>query len=248
MTREISTPSDLARSWEEAIRYWRSWVLDPSRLPGYAATSSTYPKTFRFAQDNFAMVRADANGLCIFLHRTDLYRTVKVCALGCEGNNEVAVSDHITSIESGHIGQLRLRLILDRFQITGSHGTHQCLVFAPLGPTLHDIRKSLETRDLETEVAQFSMYAVLHGLDFLHQVGVVHTGKRPKALGHRRKCSQLTRRVQIYHWTISFLVSQTTRSFPQSRKVNRTLPPRARFCRTEPYISRGESALARSGR
>ncbi|KAK7993138.1 protein kinase [Apiospora marii] len=107
--------------------------------------------------------------------RNNVYQTVKVCVLGCEESDEVAISDHITSIESGHIGKQRLRLVLDRFQITGSHGPHQCLVFAPLGPTLDDIRESLKPSTLQKEVIQFGMYAVLHGLDFLHQAGVVHT-------------------------------------------------------------------------
>ncbi|KAK7934577.1 hypothetical protein PG985_000072 [Apiospora marii] len=108
--------------------------------------------------------------------QNNVYQTVKVCVLGCEESDEVAISDHITSIESGHIGKQRLRLVLDRFQITGSHGPHQCLVFAPLGPTLDDIRESLKPSTLQKEVIQFGMYAVLHGLDFLHQAGVVHTG------------------------------------------------------------------------
>ncbi|KAK8112456.1 kinase domain-containing protein [Apiospora sp. TS-2023a] len=112
--------------------------------------------------------------LCRDLHN-NIYRTVKVCVLGCEDNDEVAISDHITSIESDHIGKQRLRLILDRFQITGLHGSHQCLVFAPLGPTLDEIRKLFINKTLEKETVQFSMYYVLHGLDFLHQAGVVHT-------------------------------------------------------------------------
>ncbi|MCJ1255267.1 hypothetical protein MMC24_003083 [Lignoscripta atroalba] len=102
--------------------------------------------------------------------------TLKVCIAGEDVTNEVAISRHIRSIEAEHPGKERLRVVLDDFQINGPHESHRCLLFTPLGLTYTDFRNLFPEMVLNKDLLQQSLLMVLLGLDFLHQVGVVHTG------------------------------------------------------------------------
>lgn len=64
-----------------------------------------------------------------------MFYTLKVRTTGEDFSNEVKVSELVRSIGAEHPGKARLRVALDTFQIQGPHGSHQCLVFAPLGLT-----------------------------------------------------------------------------------------------------------------
>ncbi|SPQ26008.1 b1b38639-ff8f-442c-80ee-ddf63355fa02 [Thermothielavioides terrestris] len=100
-----------------------------------------------------------------------------------EGNNEVAVSRYLESIDAaGHPGKQLLRLVLDEFQIEGPQGTHQCLLFAPLGMSFTKFRNLFPDRGLDKVLLQQTLQLVLLGLDFLHQAGVVHTDLSPNNL------------------------------------------------------------------
>jgi serine/threonine protein kinase len=97
-------------------------------------------------------------------------------------DNEVAISQYIKSIDAEHPGIQMLRVVLDEFQITGPHGTHQCLVFEPLGISFTKFRHRFPEGGLNPEVLQWAVQQVLLGLDFLHQAGIVHTGISPSSL------------------------------------------------------------------
>ncbi|KAI1843698.1 hypothetical protein JX266_010144 [Neoarthrinium moseri] len=108
--------------------------------------------------------------------------TLKVC-IGeqdaTEVNNEVVISQHIKAIDAEHPGKQLLRLTLDDFKINGPHGTHQCLVFHPLGMSFSKFRNLFPENGLNKELLQQTLQLVLLGLDFLHQAGVVHTDISP---------------------------------------------------------------------
>lgn len=115
--------------------------------------------------------------------------TLKICATGETGTKdarqEVAVSEHIKSIdEPHHPGKDRLRVVLDNFEIEGPHGSHQCLVFAPLGRSLTDFRKLFPGNSISLDLLRQILLCIVIGLDFLHQVGVVHTGtpRQPRTI------------------------------------------------------------------
>ncbi|TIA65192.1 protein kinase [Aureobasidium pullulans] len=109
--------------------------------------------------------------------RQDILVTLKVCILGEDGSNELAISRHIKSFDDGiHPGKHRSRVTLDDFHVRGPHGTHHCLVFPALGRTLAQVRNVFEDRKLDKLLLQRFLYPILQGLDFLHQTGVVHTG------------------------------------------------------------------------
>ncbi|TIA38477.1 protein kinase [Aureobasidium pullulans] len=112
--------------------------------------------------------------------RQDILVTLKVCILGEDGSNELAISHHIKSFDDGiHPGKHRSRVTLDDFHIRGPHGRHHCLVFPALGRTLAQVRNVFEDRKLDKLLLQRFLYPILQGLDFLHQTGVVHTDISP---------------------------------------------------------------------
>lgn len=111
------------------------------------------------------------------LSRGNVLLTLKVCITGEDATDELAISRHIVSIEdAGHPGKARLRVVLHDFQIKGPHGSHRCLLFAPLGLTFTDLRNMFPEKAFGKDLLQKSLILILRGLDFLHQVGVVHTG------------------------------------------------------------------------
>jgi hypothetical protein len=110
-------------------------------------------------------------------NRQDNLITLKVCTLGQDESNELAISHHIKAVENCiHPGKQRLRVTSDSFQVRGPHGMHQCLVFPALGRTLAQLRKVFENQRLDKLILQKCLHSIIHGLDFLHQTGVVHTG------------------------------------------------------------------------
>ncbi|KAH7308508.1 protein kinase [Stachybotrys elegans] len=111
--------------------------------------------------------------------RTNTYVTVKVCVCGEDASTEVTISRHIQSIDTDHPGKQCIRLILDEFRINGPQGSHQCLVFAPLGLTYTQFRNLFPGHGLNEDLLQQTLLMILLGLDLLHQAGVVHTDISP---------------------------------------------------------------------
>lgn len=111
--------------------------------------------------------------------RENLLLTLKICIVGQDAtkmDNEVVISKYLKSVDAEYPGKQLLRLVLDDFQITGPHGTHQCLIFNPLGISFSKFRTFFPEKGLNEELLQQTLQLVLLGLDFLHQAGVVHTG------------------------------------------------------------------------
>lgn len=110
-------------------------------------------------------------------NRQDILVAVKVCTLGQDESNESAISQHIKSFNDDvHPGKHRLRVTLHDFHVRGPYGAHQCLVFPALGRTLAQVRDVFEDGRLDKLLLQSFLYPILQGLDFLHQIGVIHTG------------------------------------------------------------------------
>lgn len=103
--------------------------------------------------------------------------TLKVSTTGQDATQELAISDHIKAIDGlEHTGKGILRVALDDFKVTGPQGSHQCLIFAPLGLTFTDYRNLFPQRSLPKDVLRVTLLMVLLGVDFMHLAGVVHTG------------------------------------------------------------------------
>lgn len=91
-------------------------------------------------------------------------------------NRELEVSCHINSIEWDHPGRRYLRLALDDFEITGVAGSHQCIALPLMGLTLNEMRKMYPDKVTEKGMTALCLVIILYALDFLHRLGVVHTG------------------------------------------------------------------------
>lgn len=109
---------------------------------GYG-TASTVWLSLHLVQGRSKIVTASSGNSI----RQNTLVTLKVCILGEDESNELAISHHIKSFDDGiHPGKHRSRVALDDFHIRGPHGTHHCLVFPALGRTLAQVRNVFEDR------------------------------------------------------------------------------------------------------
>ncbi len=61
----------------------------------------------------------------------------------------------------------------NHFAITGPYGSHRCLVFSVLGPSVKQMRQS----KLATDVVRDAARQIADGLAHIHRAGVCHGGK-----------------------------------------------------------------------
>lgn len=67
--------------------------------------------------------------------------------------------------------------ILDHFQLDGPNGTHDCLVFELLGPSVADLLdRRFHGERLPGKLAKHIAKQALLGLDYLHQQKITHGG------------------------------------------------------------------------
>ncbi|KAK2029527.1 protein kinase [Colletotrichum zoysiae] len=160
--------------------------IEEETLPGYKPESYYPVRIGEIFESRYQVVAKLGYGagstvwLCQDLSNKNKLLTLKVCVTGDDASNEVAVSNHIKSIDAEHPGKARLRTVLERFQIQRSSGHHQCLLFSPLGMTYTEFRNHFPAHSISTDLLQQSLLMILLGLDFLHQAGVVHTDVSPK--------------------------------------------------------------------
>ncbi|KIX91893.1 uncharacterized protein Z520_12398 [Fonsecaea multimorphosa CBS 102226] len=158
--------------------------FEEERLVGYKAENFYPVRLGEVFESRYQVVAklgfgtASTVWLCRDLHENALV-TLKVCIVGEDDTQELAISHHIKSINAEHPGKERLRGSLDDFRIRGPYGFHQCLVFETLGVTLTNLRDLFENRALEKTLLQKVLFMIVTGLDFLHQAGVVHTDLSP---------------------------------------------------------------------
>lgn len=80
------------------------------------------------------------------------------------------------SIEDIHGGEVHVRRVLDSFSIDGPHGTHCCILYEPSGIDLSDFIHRLETGALPQIMLRPAVRYILIALDYIHQLGIIHTG------------------------------------------------------------------------
>ncbi|KAL3491730.1 kinase-like domain-containing protein [Aspergillus germanicus] len=88
---------------------------------------------------------------------------------------EVRVYEHLSKIESSHLGQGLLHELYDTFKLAGPSGENQCVVLQPMHMTLHEMMK-LNPKPFDMPLLKMTVRRVLLALDFLHsKAGVIHT-------------------------------------------------------------------------
>ncbi|KAI5235391.1 hypothetical protein E4T42_09718 [Aureobasidium subglaciale] len=156
--------------------------IEEESVPGYKA-ESFYSVTFGDVFNSRYTVLAKlgfGTASTVWLCRdlvTTKFVTLKVCITGPAATSEVAIYHHIKSIEADHPGLERIRVAFDDFKVKGPSGSHQCLIYTPLGMNYTEFRNRMPGQALSTELLQQSLLMVLLSLDLLHQAGVVHTGQ-----------------------------------------------------------------------
>lgn len=110
-----------------------------------------------------------------FYSREESFLVLKICTTNQMASQELAISRHIRDIDSDHFGKRCLRVSLEDFEITSPAGAHQCLLFAPSGLALTQMRDVYSGGTISRRALQGSLLWLLTPLDFLHQAGVVHT-------------------------------------------------------------------------
>jgi hypothetical protein len=75
------------------------------------------------------------------------------------------------------VGKKFIRLVLDSFEIKWSNGQHACLIYQPLGMSCSEFQDLLPGNKLPKELVQKSIQLLAISLVFIHENGVIHTGK-----------------------------------------------------------------------
>ncbi|OAA65294.1 protein kinase [Niveomyces insectorum RCEF 264] len=170
-------------------------VVQEEDVPGYNARDYYPVNIGEVLQDRYRVAAKLGYGvgstvwLCRDLTKNgaDALRTIKVCTasepsalLNAQADREIAVAEHVATVEGEHPGRNYIRLVQDHFRITSPYGTtHCCLVYRPLGMNFTDLRDMFPGRSLDVPLFKQTLNVVLTGLDFLHQAGVVHTDISP---------------------------------------------------------------------
>lgn len=77
---------------------------------------------------------------CEDVRKQNEYVALKVYVDDSKNHRELAIYEHINSLESEHHGRNDVRKLLDSFEISGPHGKHICLVHQPKGVSLYEFR------------------------------------------------------------------------------------------------------------
>lgn len=119
--------------------------------------------------------------LCKF-NRDSGYVALKVCTrdeLGSLRNDrELKFYEHVSSLDSQHIGQAYIRGVLETFKINGPTGNHLCLVQPPMHMTIQELQHQNSSNRLNKQILNWTLFNLLNALAFLHdEAKVVHAGR-----------------------------------------------------------------------
>ncbi|KAL4877116.1 kinase-like domain-containing protein [Aspergillus karnatakaensis] len=90
-------------------------------------------------------------------------------------DRELRVYEHLSKVDSTHLGQSLIRELYDSFDLQGPGGNHRCLVLQPMHMTLLDMM-GMNPKPFDLPLLKMTITRLLSALDFLHtEAGVVHT-------------------------------------------------------------------------
>lgn len=84
---------------------------------------------------------------------------------------------HLETVTAEHAGRPHVRELQDSFRIRSSYGEYEIFVFEPLGMSLRTLQGLQKTYLMPLSLVKGALDQVCLGLNFLHESGVVHTGK-----------------------------------------------------------------------
>ncbi|KPI35537.1 Serine/threonine-protein kinase SRPK [Cyphellophora attinorum] len=93
---------------------------------------------------------------------------------------ELSILEHIKSINELHPGEAHVLGLLDHFKHEGPHGSHLCLVFKAMGPSLIEYRRLFPLLRIPIPILKKIARQMLLALSFLHtKCGIIHTDIKP---------------------------------------------------------------------
>ena len=115
--------------------------------------------------------------------RDGLERLVAIKTLVCEQRNvghEVRILHRLANGQAtaaSHAGKKHIVSLLDQFEHTGPNGTHSCLVFELLGPSVHEEACSLGPGNRPPgTIAWEASRQIVQALSYIHADGIAHGG------------------------------------------------------------------------
>ncbi|KAL3481252.1 kinase-like domain-containing protein [Aspergillus californicus] len=92
---------------------------------------------------------------------------------------EVEISKKLKAAHGTQVGGKYVRLVLDSFQVTGPHGVHPRLLYAPAGIDIRDFMRCLEGDTLPEDILRPTLRFLLVALEYLHRADIIHTDVNP---------------------------------------------------------------------
>ena len=106
---------------------------------------------------------------------------LKIAVSDCNDKDAVRHELNISrrlDTNASHPGFPFVRTVCDNFELTGSDGTHLCLVYEPMRESLWIFQKRFRDGKLPPAVLKVYVKVLLLGLDYLHSVcHIIHTGE-----------------------------------------------------------------------
>ncbi|EFE37918.1 hypothetical protein TRV_07408 [Trichophyton verrucosum HKI 0517] len=104
---------------------------------------------------------------------------LKMCVSSREPSHELRIYEHIKATEHrvDHVGKAFYRKLYDSFTVDGPSGSHVCLVQEPLGLNLDQVLEMRPNNTFDLELLKPPLRQILAGLDYLHRLDIIHTGK-----------------------------------------------------------------------
>ncbi|PGH09071.1 hypothetical protein GX51_00824 [Blastomyces parvus] len=101
---------------------------------------------------------------------------LKILKADASGNNkELAMLLELYSPDLNHPGKCHIIELLDYFEHDGPNGTHLCLVFPAM--ISDGVGMTISERLHQAAYVQAISKQLLLGLDFLHNLGIIHCGR-----------------------------------------------------------------------
>ncbi|KAJ0420108.1 kinase-like protein [Aspergillus carlsbadensis] len=213
--------------------------IDEETLPGYLAERYYPARIGEVLNSRYQILTklgfgsASTVWLCRDLNE-GRYRVLKVHVRSRRPPQEVEVLKHLRSLlGEEHPGENHVRPPLDLFEVTGPHGVHPCLLYAPTGVDIRDFMSCLEDDALPEELLRPTIRYVLLALDYLHRGNIIHTDVQPNNL-----------LLGIDDESILFEVEKDEISNPSPRKE---LPGRTIYATRGMPVSTGQPVLSDLG-
>lgn len=95
------------------------------------------------------------------LKELERYIALKIFIGSPRENQEVRVLDHLSNIRSNHSGSSLVRKMIDKFELTGPRGVHQCIVYEPLLTSLLHFQATLEPKNIPEDLLKGALQQLL---------------------------------------------------------------------------------------